>query len=180
MKLFTLDTDSYSVVIEPQAALLQPFAALIERDKTKGKRTAKKEIAYVWFFVDITSDYAIHGNLDIRKDAIRRDLKLKKDWEPDKLVKAAMDYYEKMSSSLTASILRRSRYTADRLSEKLEEAVDEEELSIDEMGKILASINRMPDVIKSLQAAEKAVLKEIQEATDRLGSKEKAEFEDGL
>lgn len=180
MKLFTLEQDSYTVVFEPQTVLLQPFAALIQRDKSKGKNQAKKEIAFVWFYIDIASDYAIHGDLDVRKEAIKRDLKLKSSWEPDKLVEEAVEYYKEMSSSLTASILRRSRFTADKLSEKLEDAVKDEGLTISEMKQILESINRMPDVIKSLQAAEKAVLKEIEEANDRLGTREKAEFEDGI
>lgn len=179
MRLFTLD-ESYSVVIEPQTVLLQPFAALIKRDKSKTKVTAKRELAFVWFYADIKSDYAEYSDLDDRRKAIVQDLGLKSTWEIDDEVQAAIEYYEEMSTSLSSNILRRSRFTADKLSEKLETAVKEDDLSISDMDRILASINRMPETIKSLQAAEKAVLKEIQEAQDRLGSREKAAFEDGL
>jgi len=62
----------------------------------------------------------------------------------------------------------------------MREAVDEEDLDIGDMDKLLNGIKKMPDVISSLQKAEQAVLKEIQEEQGRLGSKEKAIFEDGF
>lgn len=179
MRLFTLDKD-YNVLWEPQVALLAPFAKILARDKTKDKTKANKELAFVYFYIDIKSDYNIHSNLKEKTDAIKGDLKLAKTWKVDKVMQDAIEYYAEMSSSITANMLRRSRYIADKLSEKMREAVDDDDLSIDEMGKLLASINKMPDVIDSLQRSEKAVLKEIEEQQDKLGTKQKALFEDGL
>lgn len=179
MKLFELD-DSYSVVYEAQTLLLKPFAALMKRDRSRSKTRAVKEMAFVFFYCDIKSDYMYHTDLDIRKESIKSDLVLGKDWKIDKLMKDAIEYYERMSTSSTAEILKDSLYTARTLSKKMKDAVDEDNLELDDVLKLLTGINKIPGVIKSLQIAEQTVLKEIQEIKGNVGSKEKAIFEDGL
>ena len=179
MKLFQLD-ESYNVLFEPQTALIKPFAALINRDRSKNKTQASKELAFVFFYCDIKSDYMIHTDLDTRRLSIMADIGLKSSWTIDKKMEEAIAYYESMSQSITATILKDSTYVASKLSKKMKELVDSPDLDIGEMDKLLNGIKKMPDVISSLQKAEQAVLKEIQEEQGRLGSKEKALFEDGL
>lgn len=179
MKLFELD-QSYNVVYEPQTLLLKPFAAIFNRDKSENKARANKELAFVYFYCDIKSDYNFHIDLEVRAQSIKADLGLSSKWKIDKVVQAAITYYEEMSVSITSQILKDSNYTATKLSSKMREAVDDEDLNISEMDKILNGINKMPGVIKALQTAEQAVLKEIEESKGKLGSKEKALFEDGL
>lgn len=177
MKLFQLD-ESYNVIFEPQVALLKPFAAIIKRDRTKNKTMASKELAFVYFYCDIKSDYMIHTDEAIREMAIKGDLLLKKTWKIDKVMTEAIDFYNSTSVSITSTILKDSTYVASKLSAKMKEAVDDDDLDIADIDKLLNGIKKMPEVIKSLQAAEQAVLKEIQEQNGRLGSKEKALFED--
>ncbi len=179
MKLFQLD-ESYNVIFEPQVALIKQFAAIIKRDRTKTKTQASKELAFVFFYCDIKSDYMIHTDPKIREQAIKADIQLKDSWKIDKKMEEAIEFYESMSQSVTATILKDSTYVAAKLSGKMREAVDDEDLDIGEMDKLLNGIKKMPDVINSLQKAEQAVLKEIQEEQGKLGSKEKALFEDGL
>ncbi len=179
MKLFQLD-ESYNVIFEPQVALLKPFAAIIKRDRTKTKTQASKELAFVYFYCDIKSDYMIHTDPKIREQSIKADLIIKDSWKIDKVMEAAIEYYDSMSQSVTSTILKDSTYVAAKLSSKMREAVDDEDLDIADMDKLLNGIKKLPDVISSLQKAEQAVLKEIQEEQGRLGSKEKALFEDGF
>ena len=180
MKLFSLNTD-YKVIWEPQTLLLAPFAALYKRDKTRDKIRATQELSFVWFFVDIKSDYKIHADLKERTEAIKADLRLPRDWAIDKVIQEAIDFYERMSSTVTSNILKDSIHVANKLSKKMKEAVDAEgTLDISEISKLIDGVRKMPDVIKAIQEAEKAVLKEIAEASNNVGSKEKALFEDGL
>lgn len=179
MKLFSLDK-SYNVVWEPQTLLIKPFNAIFKRDKSVGKTKANKELAFVYFYCDIKSDYNIHVDLEIKESAIKADLLLSKTWKKDKVILEAIEYYKNMSKSITANILEDSTYIARKLSSKMKEAVNTEDLDIIDIGKLLDGIKKMPDVIKSLQDAEKAVLKEIEEGQGKLGSKQKAMFEDGL
>jgi len=180
MKLFELDRDTYSVVYEPQTLTLKPFAAIFKRDRSEKKTKAVKELSFVYFYCDIKSDYMIHIDNSIRFKAIRADLLLDKNWKIDKVMQEAIDFYNSMSTSITAEILADSRFTAKTLSNKMKTAVQEDDLSIDDMSKLMANITKIPTVVKALQTAEQAVLKEIEEAKGSIGSKEKAMFEDGL
>lgn len=179
MKLFQLD-ESYNVIWEPQVALIKPFAAILKRDRSKSKTRANRELAFVFFYCDIKSDYMFHTDPAIREEAIKGDLQLDKSWKIDKVMQEAIDYYDAMSTSITSKILKDSTYVADKLSTRMRALVDDEDLDIGEIDKLLNGIKKMPDVISSLQKAESAVLKEISEEQGRLGSKEKALFEDGL
>lgn len=176
MKLFSLDS-KYNVIIEPQALLLGPFAALVKRDKTKLKTRATRELAFIYFFCDIRSDYAIHTDEAKKTKLIQAEVKLPENWKIDKLMEEAIDFYKKRSLSITARILKDSMYVANKVSEKMKVAVDSE-LDVADLDKVLGGLKKIPDVIKSLKTAEREVLKEIEEAQDSIGSKEKALFED--
>ena len=179
MKLFNLDK-SYNVVYEPQALLLKQFAAIIKRDRSTSKGKANKELAFIYFYCDIKSDYMIHVDLDVREQSIKADLVLDKKWKIDKVMQTAIDFYNNQSVSITAQMLKDSTYIASTLSTKMKAKVDDEELTLKEMEQLLSSIDKIPKVIDSLQKAEQAVLKEVQEGAGRLGMKEKALFEDGI
>lgn len=177
MKIFSLDKN-YEVIWEPQVLLLAPFEKLFKRDKTKGKMRANKELAYVWFMSDIRSEYHIHDDLTIKTAEIKNDLKLPAKWKPDVIVQEAVKFYKERSTSVSAKILTDSKYVANKISTKMKEAIDQDDLDISELEKLLNSLKKIPDVIRSIKAAEAEVIKEIEVAQDSLGSKEKALFED--
>lgn len=176
MRLFTLDTD-YNVLWEPQILMIDEFSKIFKRDRSKGKLKANKELSFIWFYSDIRSDYQINTDPIERTKAIKADLKLPTEWKIDKVIQGGIDYYEKMSTSITANILKDSMYVAEELSSKMKKAVDED-LEIGEISKLLDGIKKMPEVIKALQKAEQSVLKELKDRQDKMGSKEKALFED--
>ena len=55
MKLF--DIDNNKVIVHPEALLIQSFKLLWDRDKSKDKARALKELAYVYFMTDFKSPY---------------------------------------------------------------------------------------------------------------------------
>ena len=57
MQLFSFDKASYNVHISEEVLLLKPFADIYKRAKGKEKDMALKELAFVWFYADITSPY---------------------------------------------------------------------------------------------------------------------------
>jgi hypothetical protein len=178
MKLFTLDK-GYNVVWEPQTMLLKPFANIFKRDRSTSKARANNELAFVWFYADIKSDYQIHTEGPKRTEHIISHMPgLPKGWKPDKLVTEAIKFYEESSTSVTAIILKDNMYIANKLSNKMKIVVDADDLDINDISKLLDGVRKMPDVIKALQEAEKAVLREIKETQNNVGSKEKALFED--
>lgn len=178
MNLFQVDKFS-KVTWDPQALLIAPFKVLYDRDKTKTKDIANKELAFIFFFSDIRSDYAFIVDLAIREKTIKADLVLGEKWKIDKDITAAIEYYKKRSRSVTADILTDSIYIANKVSIKMKEAVDAEgTIDLADIAKVLDGIKKIPDVIKALKAAEREVIKEIEEAQDSIGAKEKALFED--
>ena len=62
--------------IQPEAYALEPFKVLWTRDKTKNKDNAIKELSFVYFMVDFTSDFA-----DILEDSTREIEVKKSSWE---------------------------------------------------------------------------------------------------
>ena len=58
MKLFELNRLTYEIDIAPEALLLEPFKRLIDRDKSKTNDMAKKELALIYHYCDIRSDYS--------------------------------------------------------------------------------------------------------------------------
>lgn len=176
MKIFSLDKD-YEIVWEPQVLLLEPFSKLFKRDKSENKTKANKEMAFVYFFCDIRSDYAIYIDPEEKTKVLKKELKFSSNWKPDKVLNEAIEFYRKRSKSTISKILEDSTYVANKVSEKLREAVDED-LEIGDLDKVLNGLNKIPNVIKAIKIAEKEVLKEIEEAQDNIGAKNKALFED--
>jgi len=56
MKLFDVDNNN-NVTVKPEALLIQGFKVLWDRDKTKNKTVAIKELAYIYFISDFKSSY---------------------------------------------------------------------------------------------------------------------------
>lgn len=179
MNLFELD-ESYNVVVMPQALLLKPFAALYKRDRTDKKTRAAREVAFVYFYCDIKSDYLAFVEKEERQQSIMADLQLPKTWKIDKQVQAAIDFYEDRSKSVAAKLLDDSIFVASKLSSKMKEAVSAEGLALRDIEKLLSSLSKMPVVVKALNEQEQVVLKEIEAKKGSVGNKEKALFEDGI
>ena len=91
MKLFELNRLTYEIDIAPEALLLEPFKRLIDRDKSKTKDMAKKELALIYHYCDIRSDYSGMEN-NTKLAQIIENLKFSKGYTPDKLVKEAMEF----------------------------------------------------------------------------------------
>ena len=188
MKLFKLNVDSYEIEWEESVLLLTPFAAIFKRDKTKHKDRANKELAYVWFFSDIKSDYQQIFDEKERSEAIVADLALNKTWKPDKVIEEAIEYYKKMSKTISSQLVEDSYQAVSKVSEYLRDVNLEETIIVNgkvkpkhDVKKVAETIRLVPQLLEALKAAEAAYLKERNDSEGRSkGSKEFNLFEDGL
>lgn len=180
MKLFEMK--DWKLKVEEQTWALAPFKKLLEKDKSKDKERAVKEIAFVWYYCDIKSDYQYLINLEERFQEIKKDLKLPSAWKITKDIKAAIDFYNERSTTVSSKILKDSLHIANKLSSQMKKLVDDDENPLNgaTITKLIAGLKQMPDVIKSLQETEKAVLREIQDNKKTIGSQQKGFFEDGF
>ena len=97
MKLFKYE--GYKITVEPEALLLKPFKALWKRDRSLTKDKAMMELGFIYFFCDVRSDYQYIVDPEDRMKEIKLGEGLPEDWEPDKLVKEAIDFYNSFKSS---------------------------------------------------------------------------------
>ena len=66
------DYENFKVVINPDAVIIPPFIDVWERDKSKNKLTATKELSYIYFLCDFKSPYSIYSEAD-RPSKVKED-----------------------------------------------------------------------------------------------------------
>lgn len=181
MKLFKYE--GYNLTISEEAYILKPFKELWKRDKSKGKDRALQELGYIYFMEDSRSDYQIYIDKEERSNQIKLGEGLPEDWKPDKLVLAAEDFYASFKTE-PELLLEDTTVAISKLREFIKtidlSAVDDKGKPIYTLNTYTATIKQIPELITSLNEAERAITKE-KVASDKVrGSVEKAMFEDDL
>lgn len=181
MKL--LKYEGYKLSFEPELLTLKHFKTLYQRDRTKEKTKMMQELAFIYFFCDIRSDYQYLTNEEDRRKAILEGEGLPLDWKPDKQVKEAMAFYNTFKPT-SALLLEDTRVAIDKLRVLLREIDlserDDKGKPVYTLNTITATIKQVPSLIKDLDEAERTIAKEILSNSKMRGSGEKVIFEDGL
>ncbi len=181
MKL--LKYDSYKITIEPEFLLLKPFKQIWNRDKSVNKDKALMEIGFIYFFCDPRSDFQYLTDEDARREAIIESEGLPTNWQPDKVVQAAIHFYNSFKP-VSALLLEDTRIAVDKLRTLLRtinlEEKDDKGKPIYALNTITNTIKQVPALIKELDEAEKAIAKETASYSKMRGNSEKTIFEDGL
>ncbi len=181
MKL--LKFEGYKVVVEPELLTLKPFKALWNRDRTKDKEKVMLELAYIYFLCDPRSDYQYITDEEQRKQAIIEGEGLPAKWEPDKVLIAAIQFYNSFKPT-SALLLEDTRVAVDKLRQLLRDIdlqeKDDKGKPIYTLNTITATIKQVPSLIKDLDEAEKALSKELATNSRMRGGQDKTVFEDGL
>lgn len=179
IKLFK--RDGYEIKVEPEALLLKPFKKIWNRDRSKDKNRAMQELGFIYFVCDPRSDYQYLVDLDTRMESVKQGEGLPNDWTPDQTVKEAMEFYLSFKPT-SALLLEDTRVAVDKLREHLKNMDFNE---VDDKGKpkytlntITSTIKQIPELIKGLDEAEKAVTSDIREMSKARGNHEKAIMED--
>lgn len=179
IKLFK--RDGYEIKVDPEALLLKPFKKIWNRDRSKDKNRAMQELGFIYFVCDPRSDYQYLVDLDTRMESVKQGEGLPNDWTPDQTVKEAMEFYSSFKPT-SALLLEDTRVAVDKLREHLKNMDFNE---VDDKGKpkytlntITSTIKQIPELIKGLDEAEKAVTSDIREMSKARGNHEKAIMED--
>ena len=184
MKLFELNRLTYEIEISPEALLLEPFKRIIDRDKSKTKDMAKKELAFIYHYCDIRSDYM--GTEDSQRMVqILDNLNFPNKYKLDKDMLEAISFYKSFKTPVetlyegaiiaSQAVDKYLRNTEELLAERIDGKV------VTDIAKITSSIEKLPKIMANLKAAEKELVKEKKETEGRMkGSKTMNTFEDGL
>jgi len=183
MNLFDLD-ESGIVVIDPIAYTLIPFKEIWQRDKSKDKDTARKELAYIYFNNDYKSDFFNEPNEDKRKkEIIRCVFGPGSDWVPDEKVQKAEEFYKEREETVSSKLLEGALIYANKVDDffrsvNLKERNDKGSYVFNpKIGSdILKDLGKTVESIKELQ---EAVRKEKDAKTKLRADREKPMYADG-
>lgn len=179
-----LKFENYKVTISPEALTLVPFKKIWNRDRSISKDKAISEVAYIYFMIDPRSDYQYLVDPDERDKAIKEGEGLPPTWKPDKLIIEAMEFYETFKTT-SALILEDTRAAADNLRKALRDidlnATDDKGRPLYTINTITSTIKQIPQLVKELIEAERAINKEMAEQGGKVrGQKAKKIMEDGI
>ena len=106
---------------------------------------------------------------------------MSKDWQPDKLVEEAMEFYNKFKPT-SALLLEDTRFAIDKLRKLLREIdlgqTDSNGKPIYTLNTITATIKQVPSLVKDLDEAERSIAKEIAQSDKVRGAQTKSMYED--
>lgn len=176
IKLFKYE--GYKIVISEEAFALKPFRQIWQRDKTINKEKATMELGFIYFFCDPRSDYQFLVDDNERLEAIKEGEGLPAKWEPDKVIKEAMDFYMSFKP-ISALLLEDTRFMVNKYRKRLR-SQEFDELEVRELKEVGALIKQIPSLVKDLDEAEKALNSEMRNSGKMRGQGEKTIFEDGL
>jgi hypothetical protein len=187
MNLIEFDRENVEITYSPLLLTLKPFKKLIERDKTKDKTLAKKELAFISFYTDDRSIYMYIVDAKEREQELIKDLELPKTWKVDKEIQEAIILYKERSTTVNSSIYRSACKAAIDIANYLQTADillaerDENGKVVTDIAKITNALEKVPKIMANLNTAHQELIKEqkITEGRSK-GSREFNMFEDGL
>ena len=183
MKLFELENNV--VTFSPQALLLEPFKALWERDKSKGKAYSKAELAYIWYMEDVRSDfYDIIDEDERRTEVLKFLTELPSTYTPDTKSEEALIFYKKMSEGISVKILKDTMIMVSNLRKAMVDMDfkerDKSGKPIYDYGKAMDLAGKTPELMKKLKDIYREIEREADEQHLMRGGRMKATFEDGM
>ena len=184
MRLLQFKKESYEVTFTEECTLLVPFKRILDRDKSKNKELAVKEISFIYLYSDITSEYQAIIDKEERLDEIKKDINLPKNWKIDKILEEAIEFYTIRSRTIVHSLYDSAMIAASAINDVFSNAknlINDSDDKIAATQKIITALEKVPKIMANLKEAEKELLKQIEEKDGKkLGSKTMNTFEDGL
>ena len=171
------------VTFSPQALAIKPFKQIWDKDESKDKATANLELAYIYYMADERSDFMHILDAEERVDEIKKFIDLPDSFDPKrKELIRAVHYYQKLSETTSTKLLQSTRLVLQKISEFLDNInMDERDprsiKPIHDIGKITASVEKIPKLIKAINEIEKEVVKE-KEMKAQSGNKSVSMFDD--
>lgn len=149
-----------SMSILPEALMIREFKALWDRDKSKTKERALKDLAYIYHSTDFQSIYRNY-HPDNRESKMKLDIYGNRDYQIDKLIDAAKAKYRELQTTLSMELLSDAEFGLDKLREYFKNV----DFSEDEEGKaaknFIANVKQLGDLVKGLKSLREEVEKEL-------------------
>ena len=147
------------VQINTDFLVVPEFKELWDRDKSKTKERAYKELSYAYFMADYKSPYNVYPE-DQREEAILKDFIRDAEWKPDDLVKQAVNRYIEFQDTPTLRLVRAARKAVEKLIIFFEtEGTDHKSFTsnLKELGNITKSLDMLEEKTKKEQTSEERI-----------------------
>ena len=145
MKLF--DFDNRKVIPSPEALLIKEFKDIYDADKSKDKKIALEELAYIVYMADYKSPYK-NKTEDVRADYVIKDVITTKGWKESTLVKAGIEKYKDLTKTSSMGLLEDIEYGVSKIRQYFRNNADA--LATDEEGKVTAQYLTNAEKIEKL------------------------------
>lgn len=161
MNVFSYDNLNKQLELnEPEILLVQEFKALLDRDKTKHKTRATKELTYIWLALDYKSIYSQYSEHERHEEALN-DSGLTESEFNDPIFREACRKYRKIQdSNKSIKLLNAARLAADQFVEYFETIIDLNErdqngkpvFSAEKVMKEMAQLSKVHEQLVALEA----------------------------
>jgi len=185
MKLFRIK--NWQLELEPEVWGYTPFKKLLDRDKTKDKQIAFKEMFFIYNYADVKSDYIQITNEKEKIKEIKKDIGLPSSWKIDKTIKEALEFYTRRSVTTVEELYKAANKAAGDIANFLKSTDtllkerDTNGKPVFTLNSITGSLKQVPDIMKNLKSSYKELIKEKEDKENRKsGARAFNLFEDGL
>jgi hypothetical protein len=162
-------------------ATVKEFKRILTRDKDRNKRTAFKELAFVYMFIDPRSPF-FNEKEELKTDSIKRELGFDITWEPDDELRQAMVRYTELTETPVVRILKKARKALEKMEDYFD-AVDYTERNektnalIFSPKEVFNAIAEIADAQKGLDKLEEMIKKDMTNSSRIQGGGKVGEFE---
>jgi len=151
------------VVMNPTMLWLPEFKVLWDRDKSKLKEKAAKEISYIVFLYDFRSPYMAYPSTE-REAKIIKDYIRIADWVPDEFILDAVRKYKELQTSPISRLLQAALDTCDKMTDYYNgvdfKLVDADGKPIYTLKDVSSAMKSIGDIVSSLETMKDKVEKE--------------------
>jgi len=147
------------------------FKKIWDRDKTKTKGIAGREISYIVFLHDYRSPYQAYAESEREKKILQDYFSDIPDWKPDAAVQAAIKRFIEFQDSASLRLLRSTKLALEAINEYFKNAKPED------IDKIVKNAKDLGNLVQSLDKLEQQVQKEQLEKNAIRGGMEIGLFE---
>jgi len=180
MKL--LDMKNSVVIVSPEALVIPEFKQLWDRDTSKNKERAIKELSFIYFTCDYKSPYLASIGQDKVRLIVSKDFMKDSKYRPDIAVENAIEKYKALQATPSMRLLEASVRTIHNLTNYLE-TVDLQER--DKNGKpiykpadVTNSLKSIGGIVESLNKVRQQVEREQTSKGTLRGQRQKGNRED--
>lgn len=168
------------VDIAPEARTIKQFKKIITRDKDRFKKRALSELAFIYFFADIQSNF--NKNYPDDDERIKNIVESLDDidnsWKVDAIIQDAIDFYIENNTTASSRALTLQRKSVDSLVTKINKFASSDD--INDISKAAKMTLDIPLMMESISKLEKMVKGESATGSKHRGNQEKNLYEDGL